>query len=149
MSLTFTCPHCGVVSEIEPSHVGRTGPCRSCGKEVTVPLPKESQLPPSAATRGSSAPWLIGCAAIVGGGVLLLGVLACAGAVLFGVRSQQIRTQEEIIRLEVDSSRRAEEMARQMELEAQQRAAEAERLARELEESARKMERELKETPPP
>ena len=36
MNVRFTCPHCRAVTFIEADQVGRTGPCRSCGRPVTV-----------------------------------------------------------------------------------------------------------------
>lgn len=36
MSVRFTCPHCRALTFIEADRVGQTGPCRSCGRPVTV-----------------------------------------------------------------------------------------------------------------
>ncbi len=32
----FRCPHCGTLTRIDRSLVGRTGPCADCGREVTI-----------------------------------------------------------------------------------------------------------------
>jgi hypothetical protein len=100
MNTTFSCPHCGIVSNIEPAHVGKTGPCKGCGKTVTVPFPKAASLPPTSSARGSSTPWIVGCAIAAVIGFIVLGLLACGGLALFGFRSQQMQIQQELIRAE-------------------------------------------------
>ena len=37
MPLQFTCPHCGVRTQVADQFAGQTGPCRQCGRTVTVP----------------------------------------------------------------------------------------------------------------
>ena len=37
MPIPFTCPHCGVTTEVADEYAGQTGPCASCGKTITVP----------------------------------------------------------------------------------------------------------------
>ena len=39
MPIHFTCPHCGVATEVADQYVGQSGPCAHCGKMVTIPLP--------------------------------------------------------------------------------------------------------------
>lgn len=148
MNSTFTCPHCGLVSEIDPAHIGKSGPCRGCGKEVTVPYPKEASLPPTASSRGSSTPWLIGCAVIGALGVGVLGLLACAGLALFGVRSQQMQMQQEVIRVET-ATEQMREMAEQAEEQAKKASEAAEGDAKKLEDAAKELEKQLNEPPPP
>jgi len=36
MALRFTCPHCGLVTEVSEQYLGQSGPCAQCGKTVTV-----------------------------------------------------------------------------------------------------------------
>lgn len=146
MSASFTCPHCGLVSEIDPAHIGKSGPCRGCGKEVTVPLPKEASLPPTASSRSSTATWVIGCAVIGMLGIVGLAVLACAGAAMIGFRSQQM--QQEVIRVEM-ATQEVRDMAEKAEAEARamSEAAEAER--KKLEDTAKELEKQLNQAPPP
>ena len=37
MAIQFTCPHCGVVTDVAEQYAGQTGPCARCGKTITVP----------------------------------------------------------------------------------------------------------------
>lgn len=37
MGFLFTCPHCGVSTEVDESFAGEVGPCFSCGKTVELP----------------------------------------------------------------------------------------------------------------
>lgn len=145
MSATFTCPHCGLVSEIDPAHVGKSGPCRGCGKEVTVPLPKEASLPPTASARGSAVPWVIGCAVVAILGLGGLGLLACAGLALVGVRSQQMQMQQEVIRVEAAT----QEMRAMAEEEAKKAQEGVEAEAKKLEDVAKELQKQINETPPP
>jgi len=39
MPVNFTCPHCGVTTNVADQYAGRNGPCARCGKTITVPLP--------------------------------------------------------------------------------------------------------------
>jgi prepilin-type processing-associated H-X9-DG protein len=39
MPINFTCPHCGVTTEVADQYAGQSGPCAHCGKVITVPLP--------------------------------------------------------------------------------------------------------------
>lgn len=38
MPISFTCPSCGQSSVVGDEYAGQTGPCRACGKTVTIPL---------------------------------------------------------------------------------------------------------------
>ena len=38
MPIPFDCPHCGFHTEVPENQGGESGPCRGCGKTVTVPL---------------------------------------------------------------------------------------------------------------
>lgn len=52
MEITFTCPHCGVVTLVDERFIGQSGQCRSCDRGVTVPHVKFSDAP--SAVRGAS-----------------------------------------------------------------------------------------------
>ena len=51
MPITFTCPHCGLITEVEKRYLGRSGPCAGCGKKVEIPTgrqsPTDEAIPPS------------------------------------------------------------------------------------------------------
>ena len=74
MPIPFTCPHCGLQTNVSDEYAGRSGPCAGCGKTVTVPPP--SQPVPYAPPKSSSAGPIVLIVILV---VVLLGVLACGG----------------------------------------------------------------------
>ena len=37
MSILFTCPHCGLQTNVPEQYAGRSGPCAECGQQITVP----------------------------------------------------------------------------------------------------------------
>lgn len=37
MPIPFDCPHCGLDTLVDDEYAGETGPCASCGKQITVP----------------------------------------------------------------------------------------------------------------
>ncbi len=37
MPISFSCPHCGATTKVDEQYVGQQGPCKSCGKPVTIP----------------------------------------------------------------------------------------------------------------
>ena len=37
MPIQFTCPHCGLSTNVADQYAGQTGPCSGCGRTVTVP----------------------------------------------------------------------------------------------------------------
>lgn len=73
MSISFTCPSCGQTSVVGDEFGGQTGPCRSCGKSVTVPFAKAAHVPSSSGGGGA-----FGTVAIIVG-VLGIGGVMCAG----------------------------------------------------------------------
>ncbi|MDP6444649.1 MAG: DUF1559 domain-containing protein [Pirellulaceae bacterium] len=70
MPINFACPHCGKQTIVADEYVGQTGPCSSCGQEVTVPkaAPVHVAQANPAAKSGTAI-------AIVLGGVLAFGVV--------------------------------------------------------------------------
>ena len=45
MAIHFTCPHCGVVTNVAEQYAGQTGPCARCGKTTTVPGSRDGGSP--------------------------------------------------------------------------------------------------------
>ena len=45
MPIPFQCPHCGLQLQIDERYAGQTGPCRQCGRSVTVPYPATASQP--------------------------------------------------------------------------------------------------------
>ncbi|HJT34711.1 MAG TPA: DUF1559 domain-containing protein [Pirellulales bacterium] len=78
MAIAFTCPQCGLQSNVDDQYAGQTGPCRQCGAMVTVPGPAAPGYGVPAygapAQRSSAAGVLI--VVLVGG---LVGLVMCGG----------------------------------------------------------------------
>jgi hypothetical protein len=91
MSLSFTCPHCGLVSEIEVAHFGKAGPCRGCGKSVTVPIPQEARLPAAPEAGGSFGSRLLAWAGIFFAVAIIVGAMFCVVIVIKRIQSQEMR----------------------------------------------------------
>jgi prepilin-type processing-associated H-X9-DG protein len=49
MPISFTCPHCGLQTNVADEYAGQTGPCAGCGKTITVPSagPRAPYGPPT------------------------------------------------------------------------------------------------------
>jgi prepilin-type processing-associated H-X9-DG protein len=81
--IPFTCPSCGQSSVVGDEYAGQTGPCRACGKSVTIPFPgamgKPAFAPPPSSAKSSGGAWgvIAIILAVFGiGGVLCAGILA-------------------------------------------------------------------------
>jgi hypothetical protein len=74
MPVSFACPHCGATTSVADQYVGQTGPCSSCGNQITVPFPDAPKGGAPSQTAGSFAAIVI--IAVLGGGAALL---VCAG----------------------------------------------------------------------
>jgi len=76
MPIPFTCPHCGLETNVADQYAGHSGPCSKCGNTVTVPVPSGATpfAAPSAPTKSSMPVVLI--VVIV---VLLVLAIPCAG----------------------------------------------------------------------
>jgi len=76
MPIRFTCPHCGVQTNVADEFAGQSGPCAHCGKTITVPLPATAGMPAPGA-RSSGTPVLV--VVLV---VALVVVVGCGGILL-------------------------------------------------------------------
>ena len=74
MPIPFTCPHCGVQTNVDEQYAGQTGPCASCGKTITVPPSTGTPFASGAPDRSSAGPLI---AVIVVGALAALFV--CGG----------------------------------------------------------------------
>lgn len=79
MPILFTCPHCGVQTNVADQYAGQTGPCTQCGGTITIPGVAGGAWmgPPAAPPRRSSAPVIV---IVLAGAVVAL--LACGGILL-------------------------------------------------------------------
>ena len=75
MPIQFTCPHCGLETNVADEYAGQSGPCSRCGKLITVPTlaaPFGSAPPPPRKSSG----WTVAIVVIVACGSVML---VCGG----------------------------------------------------------------------
>jgi len=53
MPIQFTCPHCGVQTQVDDQFAGQTGACRQCGQSVSIPSPTGAAPRPQVETPGA------------------------------------------------------------------------------------------------
>jgi len=75
MPIAFTCPHCGLRTNVLEEYAGQSGPCAKCGRTVTVPPLGEAPNygPP---TKRSAAPTVIIIVVLI---LFVLLFLTCVG----------------------------------------------------------------------
>jgi prepilin-type processing-associated H-X9-DG protein len=78
MPIPFTCPHCGTQTNVDDQYAGQSGPCTSCGQQITVPLPGGVSPAYSPPARSSSGPVVAIIIVAVLGGVLVFGGILVA-----------------------------------------------------------------------
>lgn len=81
MPVRFHCPHCNSYTEVADEFAGRKGPCKHCGRPITIPAlhtqgPQQRVLAPPAQSTGPAA-------LLVVSGLLLLLLSVCGGGFLF------------------------------------------------------------------
>ena len=73
MPISFTCPKCGSTTEVADQYAGQTGPCRSCGEMVTIPVVAADVAPPRKPTSSTSTVVIVILVFMVAG------LLGCGG----------------------------------------------------------------------
>ena len=92
MSIQFTCPHCGVQTDVADEYAGQSGPCARCGNTITI-------LPPGAPpTYASPARSSQGPAVIIVIVVAALAVVLVCGGVLVALLLPPIGAAREAAR---------------------------------------------------
>ena len=82
MAINVTCPHCGTQTSADEKYAGTSGPCRTCGKTVSIPgnvYAGDAVSNPPMNKGGSGAvliPILISVASLLFVALLVIGVLA-------------------------------------------------------------------------
>src|SRR5438045_4984712 len=80
MPISYSCPHCGKQYNVADQYGGQTGPCASCGKPITIPLPGAAPVYAPQPSKSSSAGLII--AGVVGCGVFGLAIIGVLVALL-------------------------------------------------------------------
>jgi len=86
MPVPFTCPHCGLNTNVADQYAGQSGPCSKCGNTVTVAVPSAATpfAAPSAPAKSSTPVIALVVVLVV---VVLGALLLCAGiAMIWGLR---------------------------------------------------------------
>jgi len=79
MPIAFSCPHCGHATQAADHFAGQTGPCASCGAQVTIPFPsgKPGNDSRGVTSSSSSTGTVIVVALVAGLGIMIV----CGGVV--------------------------------------------------------------------
>ena len=77
MPVRFHCPHCNNFTEVADEFAGQEGPCKHCGRRITIPTlqsqgPQQRVLSPPEQSSGPAALLVIS-------GLLLLALSVCGG----------------------------------------------------------------------
>jgi len=79
MPIAYSCPHCGKQYSVADQYAGQTGPCASCGKPITIPLPSGMAgyaYSPQPGKPGGSAGMAVAVLAVCAiGSICVLGIL--------------------------------------------------------------------------
>ena len=80
MPISFACPYCGKQTTVADQYAGQSGPCASCGKQITIPFPAG---PATGASAGAAAAAVGGISAvIIVLGISVVVLLGCAGVLV-------------------------------------------------------------------
>ncbi len=95
MPISFSCPHCGHTTQVADQYAGQTGPCASCGTQVTIPsaLGKAYVAPPRTTSSSSSSGAII-VIVIVG----VLGFTVVCGGILVALLLPAVQAARESAR---------------------------------------------------
>ena len=93
MPILFTCPHCGLQTNVAEQYAGQTGPCARCGKPVTIPGAAPGTVeayPPPRPTSGANTAVIV--VAVV------LGVLFVCGGIMAALLLPAVQSAREAAR---------------------------------------------------
>jgi hypothetical protein len=87
MTIPFTCPHCGVKTDVAEEYAGQSGPCIGCGKTVTI-APRTDTPGYTPPGNGGSHGWALIIVVVLVVGALLFMCAGVLGFAMLGVRSR-------------------------------------------------------------
>ncbi|MCA9122030.1 MAG: DUF1559 domain-containing protein [Planctomycetaceae bacterium] len=76
MPISFNCPHCGTSTQVADQYAGQSGPCKSCGNTIQIPL--------AGGYQGKSAPAPNRSSSSTGTIIIVVALIAVIGAVTVG-----------------------------------------------------------------
>ena len=91
MTITFTCPHCGKTMNVADEYAGQSGPCSSCGKQITIPY-----SPPGKAIASDSR--FSGLLVVVIGAAIAIPVMLACGGILIALLLPAVQAAREAAR---------------------------------------------------
>ena len=96
MPVSFSCPHCGVLTEVADQFAGQSGPCKSCGKSITVQAVTTSGTVPASdrADSGKSVSCTVAMLVVAAA----VGFLVVGGAVLLALLFPAVQGAREAAR---------------------------------------------------
>jgi len=95
MPISFRCPHCGHATQVADHFAGQSGPCASCGVQVTIPLPAGKPSGGSPSVRASSGSTGVVIFIVIVAG---LGVMMVCGGVLVALLLPAVQAAREAAR---------------------------------------------------
>jgi prepilin-type processing-associated H-X9-DG protein len=94
MPIQFTCPFCGVQTNVADQYAGQSGPCASCGRTITVPsTPGAAPLAAAPPQKSSSTAWVV-VLVVLG----VLGMLVVCGGILAALLLPAVQAAREAAR---------------------------------------------------
>jgi len=92
MPIPFTCPHCGVTTDVADQYAGQSGPCARCGQSITIPLSAGGPMnaPPARRMQGATIAIIIL--------VAVLGVVVVCGGILAALLLPAVQAAREAAR---------------------------------------------------
>ena len=101
MPIAFACPHCGARMNVPDQFAGQTGPCSSCGRQISIPGTPVALNRPVPAKGGGGSKLLIVLGVVLVSGFACCGVLAALLVPAFGSAKQAAQRQASINNMRV------------------------------------------------
>ncbi|MDP7301988.1 MAG: hypothetical protein QGG09_02745, partial [Pirellulaceae bacterium] len=95
MPISFSCPHCGHTTQVADHFAGQTGPCASCGNQVTIPLAAGKPIvgPPRKSSSANSGGAIV--AIVI---VAVFGIMVVCGGIMAALLLPAVQAAREASR---------------------------------------------------